>query len=156
MSESRHKTPEITCFLCSRVFRSFGELMEYKDRVHANGPTYVCPLCRFNGPTRNIVWDKHVRREHAAQIAKYRLKREGVTTVSQRPSVTGSSARSRPVVLNKRRSSSAESRETEGSIGPDPDFSFRLPTIRKPMMPVQHVQWADQRYGVGVACSEGA
>ena len=101
--------------------------MEYKDHVHANGPTYACPLCRFNGPTRNIVWDKHVRREHAVQIAKYRLKREDVTTVSQRPSVTGSSARSRPVVSNNRRSSSAESRETEGSIGPDPDFSISAP-----------------------------
>ena len=35
MSESRHKRQEVTCFLCSRVFRSFGELMEYKDHVHA-------------------------------------------------------------------------------------------------------------------------
>ena len=128
MSDRRHKRREVTCFLCSRVFRSFGELMEHKDRVHANGPSYTCPLCRFNGPTRNVVWDKHVLREHAAQIGKYGLKREDVTTASQRPSVTGSSARSRPVVSNKRRrSSSVESRETEGSIGPDPDFSISAP-----------------------------
>ena len=60
-------------------------------------------------------------REHSAQITKYGLKREDVTTVTQRPSLTGSSARSCPVVSNKRRrSSTVESRGTEGSIGPDP------------------------------------
>ena len=127
MSERKHKRREVTCFLFSRVFRSFGELLEHKDRVHANGPTYACPLCRFNGPTRGMVWEKHVQREHAAQIVKYRLKREDVTTVTQRPFLTESSARSRPLVSNKRRSSSVESRETEGSIGPDPDFSISAP-----------------------------
>ena len=134
MSERKHKRRKVTCFLCSRVFRSFGELLEHKDRVHANGPTYACPLCRFNGPTRGMMWEKHVQMEHAAQIVKYRLKREDVTTVTQRPFLIESSAS--PVLLSPIKGDRALWRAEKRKallvwirISP-----FRLPIIRKPMI----------------------